>query len=299
MTQRTHHHHPAPAWILPAMTGVLLLAAILRIHDLNAQGLWGDEGWSIWLARGDSVRDLTLTMVHDHHGPVYSSLLRAWFALVGETVVAQRMLAVLFSLGSITLLYRLGRALFSPAAGVGAALALTLMDKHVVLTQEVRDYPMVFFTMIAIAYCYVRWREQPRRGWGLGFVAATIAGLYLHYYCYMVNLAILAHALITLRDRAAWRHFLALNAAAAAAFAVWLPVVLHQFVITPVDSEVLNIHGMPFDRDTLDYLATESLGEPLALFGMLALVGWLGPLSTRLPGPMMRQPRDQIGRAHV
>ena len=142
------------------MLAVLLLASMLRIHGLNAQGMWGDEGWSIWLARGDTVRDLTMTMVSDHHGPVYSVLLRGWDALAGHTVLALRLITVLFSIGSIALIYRLGRALFSPAAGVAAALAFTLMDKQVVLTQEVRDYPMIFFTMIAIAYFYVRWLQS-------------------------------------------------------------------------------------------------------------------------------------------
>ncbi len=272
------------------MLAILLLASYIRIHDLNAQGMWGDEGWSMWLARGDSVRDLTMTMVADHHGPVYSMLLRAWDALAGNTVLALRAITVLFSIASIALIYRLGRALFSPAAGVGAALAFTLMDKQVVLTQEVRDYPMVFFTMIGIAYLYVRWRQDRSRGTAFGFVALSVFGLYLHYYCYMVNLAILLHAALTLRDRAAGRHFVALNALVALAFVPWTFVVVHQFVNTPVDSEVLTIHGLPFDRYTLEYLATESFGRPVALFGLLALVGAVGPL-WRTPGPMHDAPR--------
>ena len=289
-----------PTWTFYAMLAVLLLASYLRIHDLNAQGVWGDEGWSIWLARGDSLRDLTMTMVADHHGPVYSALLRAWDALAGNSVLALRWITVLFSIGSIALIYDLGRRLFSPAGGVGAALAFALMDKHVVLTQEVRDYPMVFFTMIAIALFYVRWRRHPRGGNGAGFVLMTVFGLYLHYYCYMLNLAIMLHALLTLRDRRMWRDFAALNALAALAFVPWLPVVVHQFIITPVDSEVLNIHGMPFNRDTIEYLGTESLGKPLALYGLLMLVGWLAPLrarlpdgTARLPGVMARVPRDR------
>jgi hypothetical protein len=287
------------------MLAVLLLAAFQRIHDLNAQGLWGDEGWSIWLARGDSLRDLTMTMVADHHGPVYSTLLRAWDGVAGQTVLALRWITVLFSVGSVALIYRLGRAMFTPAAGVGAALALALMDKQTVLAQEVRDYPMVFFTMIAIAYFYVRWIQgasppaaidHPRSGpisasgYAFWFVACSIWGLYLHYYCFMVNLAIILHALFALRDRRAWRHFWALNGLIALAFAPWLPIVVHQFVNTPVNSEVLNIHGMPFNRHTLEYLATESFGKPVAIYAMLALMGWIGPLSTRLPGVMMRQP---------
>ncbi len=291
------------------MTAVLLLAAYQRIHGLNDQGLWGDEGWSIWLARGDSLRDLTLTMVADHHGPTYSVLLRLWDLVAGPTVLGLRWITILFSIGGVALIYRLGRAMFNPAAGVGAALALALMDKQTVLAQEVRDYPMVYFTMIAIAYSYVMWLNTPpltplpvhgegtgvglRRGYAFWFVATSIFGLYLHYYCFMVNLAILAHAALTMRDRRQWKHFLALNALIGLAFAPWLPVAVHQFVITPVDSEVLNIHGMAFNRHTLDYLATESFGKPVALYALLALAGWIGPLSERVPGVMRRQPRDR------
>jgi len=272
------------------MVAVLLLAAWLRIHGLNAQGLWGDEGWSIWLARGDSLRDLTLTMVGDHHGPVYSALLRGWALLGGESVLALRWITVLFSVASIALIYPLGRALFNSAAGVGAALAFALMDKHVVLTQEVRDYPMIFFTMIAIMLSYVYW-QRGVRGAGFAFVLASVIGLYLQYYCYMANLAVGLHAVLTLRDRRAWRHFLALNGLILLAFAPWVPVVIYQFVNTPVDSEVLTIHGMPLNRATLDYLATESLGRPIALYGLLLLAGALGPLLDRLPGSLARLSR--------
>ncbi len=275
------------------MLAVLLLAAFLRLHDLNAQGMWGDEGWSIWLARGDTPRDLTMTMVFDHHGPVYSLLLRGWELLAGETVLALRWITALFSLASIALLYALGRELFNPAAGVTAALAFALMDKHVVLTQEVRDYPMVFFTMIAIALFYARWRRAPRGGHAFWFVAASTFGLYLHYYCYMVNLAILLHAALTLRGWERWRHFLALNGLITLAFAPLRPVVVHQFINTPVDSEVLTIHGMPLNRHTLDYLASESFGKPIALYGLLMVVGAWGPLSDRLPGVLGRVPRDR------
>jgi len=274
------------------MLAVLLLAAYIRIHNLNEQGIWGDEGWSIWLARGDSVRDLTMTMVVDHHGPVYSTLLRAWDLVAGGTILALRYITVLFSITSIALIYRLGRALFTPTAGVLAALAFTLMDKQVVLTQEVRDYPIIYFAMIGTAYFYVRWRCQPRGGNAFGFVAFSIFGLYLQYYCYMVNLALLAHALLTIRNRPQWKHFIAQNALIALAFLPWIGIVVHQFVNTPVDEEVLTtIHGLPFNRHTIEYLATESFGKPVALFGMLFLVGSVAPL-IRTPGPMSTLPRQ-------
>ena len=289
--------HPTSRWTLFAVIAVLLLAGYLRIHDLNAQGLWGDEGWSIWLARGDSLTDLTVTMAYDHHGPVYSILLRGWDLIAGNSVVALRYVTVLFSISSIALIYALGREILSPAAGVGAALAFTLMDKHVVLTQEVRDYPMVFFMMLLIALFYARWRREPGKGNGFGFVAAMVIALYLHYYASMVNLAIIAHMLITCRDRGQWKHFIALNGLITLAFLPWLPIVFHQFVNTPVDSEVLNIHGMALNRANVDYLAVESLGTPIALYGLLMLAGFCVPFMDRMPGLMRNILMGQIPRS--
>jgi mannosyltransferase len=311
----------SPRWTLYAMLAVLLLASYLRIHGLNDQGLWGDEGWSIWLARGSSLRDVTLNVLQDQHGPVFSVMLHAWNMIAGPTVLGLRWLTVMFSIASIALIYLVGRTLFSPAAGVGAALAFALMDKQVVLTQEVRDYPIIYLTMMAIVYFYARWRQalapgslspstregfQPDtarqteklrgsavHGAAFGFVFFSVVGLYLQYYCAMANLAVLAHALVTLRDRRAWKHFLALNALIALAFLPWTMVVLNQFINTPVNPEVLTTRGLPFNRATVEYLATESFGKPVAIYAMLMLVGALGPLTDRLPGLMMRIPRDR------
>lgn len=275
-----------------AMLTVLLLASALRIYGLNDQGMWGDEGWSMWLARGDSPRAIMSMILTDQHGPVYTYLLRGWSLLAGPSVLGLRWLTVLFSIASIALLYRLGARLFMPAAGIGAALAFALMDKHVVLTQEVRGYPILYFVMMTIALFYLRWRRAPRRGAALGFVAASVIGVHLHYYALMVNLAIAAHAAITLRGRDRWRHFALLNAAIGLAFVPWALVALYQSLNTSLDEAILTGRAMPFNRATLSYLATESLGSPLALYGLLMLMGWLGPL-VRTPGPMGRLSRDR------
>lgn len=280
---------PAARAPLLAMLAVLLLASALRIHDLNAQGMWGDEGWSIWLARGDTPRDVMSMVITDQHGPVFSFLLRGWYEIAGPSVLGLRWLAVLFSIASVALLYRLGARLFMPLAGIGAALAFALMDKHVVLTQEVRGYPILFFIIIAIALFYLRWRDG-RRGAAFGFVAASVIGVHLHYYAAMIVLACAVHALLTLRGRDRWRHYVALNALIVLAFVPWLFVAAYQFLNTPVDDTVLTTRGMPFNRATLEYLATESLGSPVALYGLLMLAGWLLPLA-RVPGPMGRLPR--------
>jgi len=196
-------------------------------------------------------------MVDDRHGPVYEILLRGWESFAGDSVFALRFSTVLFSIISIALLYRLGRELFSPAAGVLAALIFTLMDKQVVLTQEVRGYPLLFLTMIAITFCYVRWRRHPNSGYGFGFVAFSIFGLYLHYFSAMINLAILAHGLLTMRER---RNLIALNGLIGLAFLPWVFIVIHQNVYTPQHDDFLqSFYSLPSTAARLNILPKSHL----------------------------------------
>ena len=53
---------------------------------------------------------------------------------------------------------------------------------------------------------------------------------------------------------------------------------------------MLNIHGMPLNRHTIEYLTDESLGKPMALYGLLMLAGLIAPFFNRLPGALDRRP---------
>jgi 4-amino-4-deoxy-L-arabinose transferase-like glycosyltransferase len=113
------------------ITLILLLATGLYLYQLDTESLWLDEAFSIKSAQGA----LNLNR------PLYFLLLRGWM-LFGTREVWLRGLSVLFGLGTVFLIYRLGCRLSSQTTGLIAALLLALSALAIDLSQEVRMYMM-------------------------------------------------------------------------------------------------------------------------------------------------------------
>jgi uncharacterized membrane protein len=199
---------------------ILLVAFVLRVYRLEAQSIWWDEGHSIQMASAPLVQIPTLPGM-DVHPPGYFALLHQWMAVAGRSEFALRYLSLAFSLLTVALLMRFGRALAaraggprtetSPRAGTSLAVGVlaALSPLYVAYAQEVRMYTVV--TLFALASVYFQWRiledwkigglegwkagrlaKQPfnfqpsRRDlliWPLaGYVSAVAASLYTHYF---------------------------------------------------------------------------------------------------------------------
>ncbi|MEQ9671827.1 glycosyltransferase family 39 protein [Coleofasciculus sp. G2-EDA-02] len=111
---------------------IMLLATSLYLYKLEQRGLWIDEFISIADAQDVSFNRGRL---------LYYILLHFWM-LFGNRDAWLRGLAILFALGSVFLVYRLGRYLFTDAIGLMAALMLTLSPLFINHAQEVRYYTM-------------------------------------------------------------------------------------------------------------------------------------------------------------
>ncbi len=122
--------------LLPAL--IVLLAFALRVHALDAQSLWNDEGNSLRLARR-SLGALVEATARDIHPPGYYVLLKAWIALAGESELALRMLSALQGTLTVAVTVALGRAFGVRTAWLGALL-VALSPFAVYYSQEARMY---------------------------------------------------------------------------------------------------------------------------------------------------------------
>jgi uncharacterized membrane protein len=177
---------------------VLLVAFALRVHQLDVASIWWDEGHSIAMASAPLVGIATLPGM-DVHPPGYFMALHLWMSLVGHREFGLRYLSVVFSLLTVALLMRFGRAV-SCAAGErtpgltpawrGSLLTGTLaavLPLYVAYAQEVRMYAMVAFA--AALAGYAQWRilfGRSALGWWVVYSLATAAALYLHYFALFV-----------------------------------------------------------------------------------------------------------------
>ena len=74
---------------------LILIGFGLRVHGLNVQPLWGDEGWSFYFAHMPPAEMLDKT-AEDIHPPLYYLLLHAWLTLAGPGPEIARFLSVVF-----------------------------------------------------------------------------------------------------------------------------------------------------------------------------------------------------------
>src|SRR5512137_1002138 len=102
------------------LLAILLVAAALRFHRLDAQSFWNDEGNSARIA--ERPTELILDgAAGDIHPPGYYLLLHYWRALAGESEFSLRALSAFAGVVLVLLSYLLGRRLFSECVGLGAA----------------------------------------------------------------------------------------------------------------------------------------------------------------------------------
>ncbi|NER26313.1 MAG: hypothetical protein F6J89_01290 [Symploca sp. SIO1C4] len=152
------------------ITLILILATVLRFYQLDTEGLWGDEMFSIHSARNFDPTD-------PGSRPLYFALLKIWM-LLGTSDTWLRTPAVLFGIGSIFLTYRLGRRLLGDSIGLIAALLVTFSPLFINHSQEIRHYTLSTFLCLGGTLALTNVLERPTiaaiGSWGIIRVLAIL-----------------------------------------------------------------------------------------------------------------------------
>ncbi len=240
------------SWFTLGALLVLAAALVLRLHRLDAQSFWYDEGNSARIAER-SAQLIIEGAAGDIHPPLYYLALHVWRALFGESEAALRSLSVACGVGLALFAGLTARALFGPRAGLVAAALVAVSPFAIYYSQEARMYALLALEAAASSYALLR-----ILGLGLGildsptqssivnrqslivlFILSTAAGLYTHYAYPFVMIAQGVGVLIWLAAWAARRAplgpawgalaaFAGGNLAAIALFLPWLPTAIHQ-----------------------------------------------------------------------
>ncbi|MCR4405897.1 MAG: glycosyltransferase family 39 protein [Anaerolineae bacterium] len=210
---------------------ILLLAFGLRVHRLEAQSVWWDEGLAAWAARQDLVSS-ALWCASDVHPPLYFWMLHFWRLGSGDSEFGLRFLSVGYGVLAVAALYRLGQALADRPTGILAALLLATARFALWWSQEMRMYILAALLATLSLWGLVGiWRRGRVRDWVL-YVVSTLAALYTLYLSASILLIENLFVLLLLRRRPDRRRFL-LNWATAQiaillAFLPWLILALQR-----------------------------------------------------------------------
>ncbi len=166
--------HSTARWLVV----LLLLAAAVRLYDLQAQSLWFDEGWSAYAAAQPSLAQVV--EAEPTNPPLYYLLLHFIVMGAGDSVFVLRCFSLLWGLLAVVLSFQLGRRLFNTRAGVWGAFLTAFNPLLWWAAQEARMYTLLAVLVLVAALAFHRLLTRPSRAAWLALWGAELALLYAH-----------------------------------------------------------------------------------------------------------------------
>jgi hypothetical protein len=164
------------------VSGLTVLAAVLRFYRLGHQGFWFDEGNTALLVHFSPGKMIGLIPQSESTPPLYYMVAWVWARIFGYAEAGLRSLSAVAGVLVVPVAYGVGAKLVTRRVGVVAAALAACNPLLIWYSQEARSYELlVLLTGVALlAFAYAT--EQPRPALLLAWTAASALALSIHYY---------------------------------------------------------------------------------------------------------------------
>lgn len=216
-------------WSRLGLLLIVFLAAAMRIPSLLHDGIWRDEAnVYVELTAPTFVDFLHRVAAIDFHPPLYFILVYGWVKLAGLSEIALKALPFAFSIATVPIIYRLGKAADSEATGFVAAVLFAIAPLTISYS-TMYLYPLAILAdgLLALAVTTARRREYSARQCAAVFGASLLA-VYSHYTGLILAGILVLWALLSPRGRKHGARLAGTILLGMLPFAFWLPVFLHQ-----------------------------------------------------------------------
>ncbi|MGC9356223.1 MAG: glycosyltransferase family 39 protein [Anaerolineae bacterium] len=194
--------------ILLLLILAVLVGGMLRLIGLDRKSIWLDESATAMFASG-TVQEIT-SPGGDPHPPLYYLIMHYWSDL-GKGEFLLRLPSAIAGILTIPLMYWLVREWSDERAALVGAWLLALAPMHLWYSQEARMYALVTFFGVSSTLCYSLALHRKRPLWWLGWVVATLLGLYTQYSMFVVVFLQIVLFVPLWRQRGASTGFLAVS----------------------------------------------------------------------------------------
>jgi uncharacterized membrane protein len=201
---------------------IFVLGLMLRLISVN-QSFWLDEATSALV-----VRDMNLSEIFnrflpgDFHPPLYYLILRFWSLLFGTSEIALRSLSIIAGVGTLWLVYLIGKEMANKKLGVLAAAFLATSGLHIYYSQEVRMYALATFLVTLSVYFFLKAIKENKNIFWVWF-SLVLPLIFLTNY-----LSILILPVFWIFRPAKFKKFLFSHLPLAFSIILWLPNFLKQ-----------------------------------------------------------------------
>lgn len=179
---------------------ILIVAALLRLYDLDRTSLWYDEAVSWSQSRG-SLEELLEAVATDNYPPLHNILLWVTMPVLGDSETALRLPSAILGIFAVMLMVPIGTLLAGRSAGLAAAALLAVSPFHIWYSSEARMYALLAATGLLFLLATLKVLQRPTRVWLCMLVLGGALFLYSHIYALLGFAAVgLACAVCTLLD---------------------------------------------------------------------------------------------------
>jgi hypothetical protein len=284
--------------------GLTAIGAAIRLAHPD-RALFADELSTYWISARPSATGVLSLVGHAYPGgstaeispPLY--FLLAWLTTqLGHAPELVRLPSLLAGIGTVPLVYLVGKRTVGRSAGLVAAGLSAFSPFLIYYSGEARGYALMVFLLLASTLAMLLALDTGRRRyWALYAVASGLAML-THYTAVFLLVGQLMWLLWT--HRQAWRAALVANLGAVILFSPWIPAAIRQFrspTLNILNSlSPFNFHsarvslfhwviGYPYDEVTLRQVP--GLPAVILLLGALVLslaaAAWQSRGRTALP----------------
>jgi uncharacterized membrane protein len=264
------------------LSGLIVFVILLSFGIFLHQSLRLDEAQSLWQTSRTPSKILNL-VAQDVHVPFYHIVLHFWQLFVGNSVMAGRILSLIFFVLTIPAAYFLGKRAFNKRIGIIAATLLAVSPFMNWYGNEIRMYSLLTLLTILSQYFFITiYKTHDRDAW-IGYFIVNIFGIFTHYFFFFVLVvqAIFYFMFRPLFPARSLRKFIAIAIILGVLFTPWILYVrsldtvsnASPLLVTPTSVNVFNAFSQflfGFQNDHLNTILV-SLWPLTVLLGFLAL----------------------------
>ncbi len=161
------------------LSGILFLAAFLRLDHVSLRPLWLDEA-DIANLLSVSLTNSWSVLVNSAQNATYFYALKAWALCFGNSEISFRSLSVFLSLLSIVIIYKFGVNLNGKKTGLWAAFLLAVNYFSIFYAIQARHYSLVILLSILSYYYFHGLLVNFNFKKLSAYVIFTVLGVYSH-----------------------------------------------------------------------------------------------------------------------
>lgn len=210
------------------LAAILVIAAFLRIHNLQVWSLNNDEIAEVTWSSG-TLGELFKEVREDTVHPPLDYLLQFAIGKMPVPEWVRRVPYVLAGILSVAFFALLGNWWHSPRAGIASAFLLAISPMHIRYSQEVRPYATAILFVAGALVALELYAITRRRAWAVAwFVLVLLAGWTLYLAGMVVGIASIGRLFLDRQDRLRdlWRRFPLIVAGWTLLYSPWLAVII-------------------------------------------------------------------------